>query len=97
MGMSQGFTCTGLGMPPDLITDASPSILSEWVALAAALLAVKTEALAAQEWVHAAALAWERERTNADAFARRCAPLFQSAARRPLRRHRRHVLPPTPY
>ena len=42
-------------------------------ALAAALLAAKSEALAAQERVCAAALAWERERSAADALSRRIA------------------------
>ena len=42
-------------------------------ALAAALHAAKTEAAASQEHVHAAALAWDRERTEADALARRVA------------------------
>jgi hypothetical protein len=42
-------------------------------ALAAALLAAKAEASAAQERVRAAALAWERERTAADALARQVA------------------------
>ena len=42
-------------------------------ALAAALLAVKSEASAAQERARAAALAWERERSAADALTRRVA------------------------
>jgi hypothetical protein len=42
-------------------------------ALAAALERAKTEATAAEEPVRVAALAWEHERTTADAFARRVA------------------------
>ena len=42
-------------------------------ALAAALLAAKSEASAAQERVRVAALAWERERATADALALRVA------------------------
>jgi len=42
-------------------------------ALAAALLAAKAEAAAAQERVRAAVLAWERERSAADDLARRVA------------------------
>lgn len=42
-------------------------------ALASALLAVKTEAMAAQEHVRTTALTWEREPTAADALARRVA------------------------
>jgi hypothetical protein len=42
-------------------------------ALAAALLAAKSEAAAAQERVRGAALAWERERSAVDALARRVA------------------------
>jgi len=42
-------------------------------ALTAALLAAKSEASAAQERVRAAALAWERERSAADALTRRVA------------------------
>ena len=43
------------------------------VALAAALLAAKSEASAAQERVRVAALAWEREHATADALALRVA------------------------
>jgi len=56
-------------------------------ALAAALLAAKTEAAAAQERVRAAALALERERTAADALARRIAETeryFLSAGQQPV-------------
>ncbi|TVU26849.1 hypothetical protein EJB05_29417, partial [Eragrostis curvula] len=66
------FTYAGLGMPPELVT-ATPPPPSADTALASALLAVKAEALAAQERVHVAALAWDRERTVVDALARRVA------------------------
>lgn len=49
----------------------SDGIALTYAALAAALFAVKTEAMAAQERVCAATLTWERERTAVDAVARR--------------------------
>ena len=61
-------TATFRGMPA-LITGATPADST----LAAALLAAKSEAAAAQERVRAAAIAWERERSAADALARRVA------------------------
>ena len=66
---------TGLGMPP---ADAPLSAIAirgqpADAALAAALLAAKSEASAAQERVRAASLAWERERATADALALRVA------------------------
>src|SRR6185437_14425480 len=65
----------GLGMSP---TDAPISAAAlrghqADAALAAALLAAKSEASAAQERVRVAALAWERERATADALALRVA------------------------
>jgi hypothetical protein len=56
------------GTPP-LVAGAAPAD----AALATALLAAKSEATAAQERVRVAALAWERERTAADALAHRIA------------------------
>ena len=62
---------TGLGMSPADAPLSAIALLGQQAdaALAAALLAAKSEASAAQERVRVAALAWERERTAADASA----------------------------
>ena len=53
--------------------DRARDVARGCAALAAALLAAKSEASAAQEQVRAAAIAWERERAAADASALRVA------------------------
>ena len=62
-------------MPPEDAPLAAAALRGQQAdaALAAALLAAKSEASAAHEWVRVAALAWERERATADALARRVA------------------------
>ena len=64
-----------LGMPPADAPLAAEALRGQQAdaALAAALLAAKSEASAAQERVRVAALAWERERATADALALRVA------------------------
>ena len=65
----------GPGMPPEDAPLAAATLRGQQAdaALAAALLAAKSEASAAQERVRVAALAWERERATADALALRVA------------------------
>src|SRR6185312_4647482 len=65
----------GLGMSPTDAPFAAAALRGQQAdaALAAALLAAKSEASAAQERVRVAALAWERERATADALALRVA------------------------
>ena len=62
---------TGLGMSPADAPLSAAAIRGPQAdaALAAALLAAKSEASAAQERVRVAALTWERERATADALA----------------------------
>ena len=65
----------GLEMPPADAPYAAAALRGQQAdaALATALPAAKSEASAAQERVRAAALAWERERSVADALTRRVA------------------------
>jgi len=70
---------SGLGMAPADAPLSAAALRGQQVdaALAAALLAAKSEASAAQERVRVAALAWERERATADALAFRVAEAEQ--------------------
>ena len=94
---------SGLGMSPADAPLAAAAIRGQQAdaALAAALLAAKSEASAAQERVRVVALTWERERerATADALALRVAeaalpPRLLRPARRP--RAQRLFLPPGP-
>ena len=64
-----------LGMPPVDVPLSAAAFRGQQAdaALAAVLLAAKSEASAAQERVRVAAIAWERERATADALALRVA------------------------
>ena len=68
-------TWPGPGMPPEDAPLAAAALRGQQAdaALAAALLAPKSEASAAQERVRVAALAWEHECATADALALRVA------------------------
>lgn len=75
LGVPPDFAYTGLRMPPDFVAAAGPSAVSVQPAsvddLATLLQEAKSEALVAEEWVHAAALTWARERTVTDDLAHR--------------------------